>query len=406
MNENQKRLIVTGVNYRSTTVSEREAFQINKNDLSNALSTLCKINEVEGAVIVSTCNRLEFYMVLNDSTEPFKIIQRFYKEYSDSNPAVIGDKFYTHSEIDAANHLYRLLCGLDSMVFGEYQIQGQIKDAYSISCSEKRAEKILHKLFHAGFRTGKTVRSKTNIGAGKQSVSGIAFEIINDKIDKDKLLTIIGVNESTKIIAGKLHKSGFSKIQFVNRTLYKAEEVAAKYGAKALSLDQFVNSEDSSGFLLTCTGADGKILSAAQLDKIYKVSGLPDMIIDMAVPRDIDSEGLKEDTVIYDMESLKQYLVDQQLENQKDIPAAEKIIDDEVKLFEVWSESQRDESLAVFAEKIEFVRQQLLEESRWQFAEDEYQLLEKFSRSLVHRTKAVFNQSVKSNGNKKENVEG
>lgn len=400
MNNNHSHLLIIGINYRTTTISEREKFQINKKELSEALKTLCAIKDVEGAVIISTCNRLEFYLVLKNSAQPFDIIKNFYKIYNNSDPSLIKDKFYSYSEIDVAKHLYRVLCGLESMVFGEYQILGQIKDAYSIACSEGSADKILHKLFHAGFRTGKNVRSKTKIGAGKQSVSGVAFEIINDKMNNDDLITIIGINESTKIIADKLHSSGFSKIQIVNRTIYKAEELAGKYNVKALSLDQFLNKPDSSRCLLTCTGAAGIILSSDQLREIYKDSRLPELIIDMAVPRDVDPSIISSETLLYDMESLKQYLNVQRVENEQDLPAAEKIIEDEVKLFEVWSESQKDESLAAFAEKIEMMRQQLLEESRWQFAEDEYKSLEKFSRSLVHRTKAVFNQSVKSNGKK------
>ena len=364
MKNNQSHLIAAGINYRNTSVREREAFQINKKDLPAALKSLCSIKEVEGAVIVSTCNRLEFYMVLNSPTGSFQIIQKFYKKYNSANPSVIKDKFYTYSELDAARHLFKVICGIDSMVFGEYQIQGQIKDAYSISCSEKSAEKILHKLFHAGFRTGKTVRRQTQIGAGKQSVGGVAFEIINDRIDKDKLITIIGVNENTKIIAEKLSGQGYSSLQFVNRTLYKAEELSAKYNAKATSLDKFINGSDNSGCILTCTGAEGKIFTSRELKSIYKKSGLPELIIDMAVPRDVDPAGLDGAVELYDMERLKEYLDKQNKAHEMDLPAAEKIIDDEVKLFEVWSESQKDENLGALAEKIEMIRQQLLEESR------------------------------------------
>jgi glutamyl-tRNA reductase len=404
MNNNHNRLLVIGINYRTTTISEREKFQINKKELSGALGTITAIKDVEGAVIISTCNRLEFYLVLNISAEPFEIIRNFYKKYNNSDPSIIKDRFYIYSEIEVAKHLYRVLSGLESMVFGEYQILGQIKDAYSIACTEKSAEKILHKLFHAGFRTGKNVRSKTKIGAGKQSVSGVAFEIISNRIKNNELITIIGINESTKIIADKLHCSGYSKIQFVNRTIYKAEELAGKYNSYAVSLEDYINKSDTSRCILTCTGAAGSILSANQLNEIYGESGLPELIVDMAVPRDIDPAGLSAETELYDMESLKKYLINQRIENEQEIPLAEKIIDDEVKLFEVWSESQKDESLSVFAEKIEMIRQQLLEENRWQFAEDEYQSLEKFSRSLVHRAKAVFNQAVKSNGEKVKKV--
>ncbi len=235
-------------------------------------------------------------------------------------------------------------------------MQGQIKEAYSLACSQKSADKILHKLFHAAFRVGKNVRSKTKIGSGKQSLSGVAFQIIKEKLKKEDVITIVGVNQNTKIIAELLSNAGFSHLIFVNRTLYKAEELAEKYNGLAFSLDRIQEPLISSKCVFTCTGSADYILSFEIINATYNKSRCPSLLIDMAVPRDINTNEIIKDIEIIDLEGLKKYLEVQKTEIESDIPLAQKIISDEVNIFEVWNEFQKDDYLGVFAEKIESIR--------------------------------------------------
>jgi len=402
MNCENLNLFVIGINHKSSTISEREIFQINKNEVSSSLNYFKLRKEVEGVVIISTCNRLEFYLVLNQNIDPFTIIKDFYVDKNQIDAESKRGSFYLSQKSDVARHLFRIVSGLESVVLGEYQIQGQIKDAYSVACSEKSADKILHKLFHAALRTGKRVRTHTKIGSGKQSLSGVAYQLINEIIKKEDAITIVGVNENTKIIAEKLTQSGFTNLYFVNRTLYKAAELAEKYSGTAFSLDRFEEPLAISKCLFACTGSQEFIITSNQLNKIYDETNCPELIIDMAIPRDVDTKGINEAIKIFNLEGLKIYLEKQRDNISSDLSIAEKIIEDEADIFEVWNEAQKDDVFAPLAEKIELMRQQLLDETNAQFSQEEYQLLDKFSRSLVHRLKAIVNQVLKTNANQKK----
>jgi glutamyl-tRNA reductase len=402
MDSETLQLFAVGINYKTSTISDREKFQINRKEISGALNYFQSKDEVEGIVIVSTCNRLEFYLVLKQNVNPFTVVNSFYFEKRRVEIKEKQNLFYSYSEAEVAKHLFKVITGLDSMLLGEYQVQGQIKEAYSIACSQKSADKILHKLFHAAFRVGKNVRSKTKIGSGKQSLSGVAFQIIKEKLKREDVVTIVGVNQNTKIIAELLFNAGFSHLIFVNRTLYKAEELAEKYNGLAFSLDRIQEPLISSKCVFTCTGSADYILTSGVINIAYNKSHCPCLLIDMAIPRDINTDRINKDIEIIDLEVLKKYLEVQKTDIEADMPLAQKIISDEANIFEVWNESRKDDYLGVFAEKIESIRLQFLDETKLQVSEEELHLLDKFSRSLLHRMKSTITQTVLLNNELQE----
>ena len=396
MNKEISKLVVIGVSHKTSTLEEREKFQINKKDMPGALLSIVSINGVEGVVILSTCNRLEFYLTINPEVEPFSIINHFYRRKGITETPVNEKIFYLCNGISAAKHLFKVTAGLDSMLIGEYQIQGQVKDAYSIACSQNTADKILHKLFHSAFRVGKAVRTKTQFGSCNQTLSGVAFKIIKEKLKKEDAITIVGVNQNTKIIAEKLTQAGFLHLLFVNRKLYKAEEMADKYNGLAFSLDDIEEPLISSKCVFTCTGAPGFIIDAELINKVYSKNKQPKLLIDMAAPRDINTKGLKNDVEIIDLEGLKKYMEKEKEETAFAIPEAEKIIMGETCVFEAWNESQKDETICLLDEKMELARLQLLDEMSLQSSVSELEILDKFSKSLSHRMKTVFTQTIKT----------
>ena len=398
------KIAVIGINHKTSTISEREKFQLDRKRIRRALGYFNSMQQVEGIVIVSTCNRLEFYFSLNQNADVFSGITDFYFEEKIIDKPLNKYLFYEFNGLEAIKHLFRVTTGLDSMLLGEYQVQGQIKDAYSIACSEKTTDKILHKLFHAAFRVGKTIRTKTKIGSGNQSLSGIAFNIMKEKLEKDAAITIVGVNQNTKIIADKLNKAGYSNLFFVNRTLHKAQELASKFKGTAFSLDKIEEPIINSSCVFSCTGAPGFIIPSKLINKIYSSSGLIKLIIDMAVPRDIESNGIINKIELIDLEGLKNYLEKQKKEIFADLPEAEKIISNEAEIFEAWSESQNDERMVLLNEQMETIRVQLLNETSIRISEEEFELLEKYSRSLVHRIKSLLIQSLTMQDNKQRDL--
>jgi glutamyl-tRNA reductase len=401
MKEERLKLTLIGISHKTSSISDLELFQLNKNETGNALRYLKSLAGVEGVAIISTCNRVEFYLSTNKNTDPFSLIGTYYENKIGINTSQRKDIFYSYYDTEAAKHLFKIICGLDSMVLGEYQIQGQIKEAYSVACSIKTADKILHRLFHAAFRVGKNIRSKTKIGSGKQSVSGVAFQILSEKLSKNDTIALIGVNQNTKIIAKKLSDSGFSNLIFVNRTLYKAEKLAEQYSGKAYELEKIENAILNANCIFSCTGAPGYIVHSDLIRRIYKKIKHPALIIDIALPRDIETEGIPGEIQVFDLEGLKLYLKNLEKEIALDMPFAIKIINDEIKLFEAWSESQNDETIAYFDQKFESLRLQFMDETSEELSEEEYQMLDKFSRSFLHRIKSTIHQIIKTNKSQK-----
>jgi len=390
MDINGFKLALVGISYKTADVEARESLQIQRKLIPDALKIIRSMDGVEGVLIVSTCNRLEFYLVIDKRSKAFNIIGQYYLEQQDIDINVARKFFYMMEGDKVTNHLFRVISGLDSLVVGEYQIQGQIRDAYSMACEYKTVEKILHKLFHAAFRTGKNVRSQTSFGQSKQSVSGVAAEIIIQSVDKDSNICIIGVNENTKIMASSLAKAGFSNFHFVNRTLYKAEMMASDYGGKASGLDSLPELLPGIDVIYTSTGAPGFIIDPSLLKGLATLDECPELIIDMAVPRDIDTDGLPPHIKCLNLNDLEKYLSKLRQKISSDIPLAEKIIKSELDLFKAWTEAQGSGMLEGYSEKFEAIRQQLLEENAGLITGESLKELDKITRRLVHRLQSEF----------------
>jgi glutamyl-tRNA reductase len=191
------------------------------------------------------------------------------------------------------------------------------------------------------------------------------------------------------------------KLVFINRTLYKAEQLADKYSGQAYDLENIEGAISNANCIFSCTGAPGYIVHSDLLNRIYRESNHPNLIIDIAVPRDIETKGIPRGIRVFDLEGLKIYLKNQEKEIALDLPIAIKIISDEIKLFEAWSESQCDEAIAYYDEKFESLRLQFLDETSEELSQEEYQMLDKFSRSFLHRIKSTIHQVVKTNKSKK-----
>lgn len=397
MNKKVNYLVSIGISHKTSTISEREKFQIDKKEIHSALQYFKSMSEVGGTIIVSTCNRLEFYFTLTEETDPYSIIYDYYRSRGIKLTTESQKKFYVCDAKKTPAHLFEVITGLDSIVLGEYQIQGQIKDAYSVACSEKTVDKTLHKLFHTAFRTGKEVRTQTQIGSGNQSFSGVAFKAIKEHISCDETITIVGVNQNSRIIGEELCHSGYNNLIFVNRTLKKAVDLAEKYGGIAVGLDKIEDALMVSSCIFSCTGAPGYILTADSVRSVYSRTQKLHLAIDMAVPHDIESDGLPEEIQLVDLDGLQKYLDRQNEVITADIPKAKKIIFDEANLFQAWNKSQHDENIFIIEEKVEAIRLQLLNETKPKLSEKESELLDKFSRSLVHRMKSVINETVRTN---------
>ncbi|MFH2056967.1 MAG: hypothetical protein ABIJ61_13495, partial [bacterium] len=178
------RLVLCGINYKQSSVEEREPLQLSNEDLAEAQALFSSLPGVLESIIVSTCNRIEFYFVCQVDYSPWQTVQTFYRRLRDLDIASLRPKFYVESGRQVAAHLFHVAAGIDSMVLGENQIVGQLRDAYSSSCAVKSSGKIIHRLFHQAFRAGKLVRSETEMGKGACSVASAAMGLLQEKLAK------------------------------------------------------------------------------------------------------------------------------------------------------------------------------------------------------------------------------
>lgn len=386
----RENLLVCGISHHSASLAEREQLQVNRHELPKALKTFMSIQGVTEVAILSTCNRFEIYFCTTKNDRAIDILYRFYRKFRKLDIRPLEHLFYTKHASSVVRHLCRVASAMDSLVLGETQIIGQVRQAYSLACSLKTPGKILHKAFHAAFRAGKAVRSETAIGEGQRSVAGEAVAILREKVPPEAIILIIGVNQNTKLAAKCLYGAGYHNLMFANRTKYKAEKLAAQFDAEGCSLDGIQGKLNQCQVLISCTGAPDYIISADQVAKRLEIKDGSFFIVDMAVPRDVDTTGISDKNLqVIDLQDLKNYLELQNLQRKAQFPLAEQLIEREVNMFQAWLESCEDPMLSNIAEEFEQIRQKKLAELTIDLPPEEQRKMDDFSRKLVRQMLSV-----------------
>ncbi len=329
-------ICVLGVNHRTAPVDVREKLSFEEEKLGDYLKDLLSLKHVDEGLILSTCNRVEVYFVTDNIPEGKKEVENFilrgrneWKKY-----------LYFYHGKDAVIHLFSVASGLDSMVLGEPQILGQVKDAYRIASKYKTTSTILNKLFHWAFRSAKEVRRRTRIGESAVSVSYAAFELAKDIFDTfdDKTLLMIGAGEMVELALRYFTSRGVGKVYITNRTYKRAEELAKDYGGEPIPFDIFKDFLQKMDIILTCTGSLRPILNKKDIEKALKIrKGKPMFIIDIAVPRDVDPSVKDLDGVfLFDIDDLKDVVEKNILERKKEAEAGRIIVEEEADKFISW----------------------------------------------------------------------
>jgi glutamyl-tRNA reductase len=383
-------LAVCGINHRTASIEERAPLALGHDEIPTAHLELANFDNVYEAVAISTCNRVEFYLVLKTGVEPFNVVKNFYRNFRKLDISHLEPKCYTKKELLAVEHLFKVAGGLDSMVLGESQIFGQIKESYSSACMIKTAGKIIHRLFHLSFRTGKLIRSQTSLTEGASSVSGAAISLLKNQINGNKEIPIlfIGVNQMIHIAATALHKSGYSNFMFANRTQSKAVEMAEKYGGSGHAMSDLDKLLESSEVVVTCTGSPEPFLDESNLVPAVENRNRRKMVVmDMAIPRDtVPLPDHKDMIKIFDLEDVDFYLKETQRSREDAIPQAEEIINRKLSEFGYWYEHAKSEPLVMRVEhELERIRREELSEITRKLDDETTKKIEEFSKRLIDR---------------------
>lgn len=335
-------IVTLGLNHTTAPVSLRERIAFPAEQLKNALRELIRQTPTEEAAILSTCNRTELYCGTSFAS-PRPIID-WLTAHHHLRREEITPYLYTHSDSGTIRHMFRVACGLDSLILGESQILGQMKTAYQTASEAGTLGKHLGKLFQHTFATAKKVRSDTAIGASPVSVAFAAVRLAQRIFDdlSEQTALLIGAGETIELTARHLHEQGVGAIIIANRTYDKAHALAAQFNGFAIALPELPRHLARADILITSTASPLPILGKGSVESAIKArKHKPMFMVDLAVPRDIEPEVEQlPDVYLYTVDDLRNVVAENLRSRQEAAQQAEEIIDQEVEHFLGWLRAQ------------------------------------------------------------------
>jgi glutamyl-tRNA reductase len=356
-----------GVNHRTAPVEVRERFAIPEARLSEALNCLCKYPGISEGLIISTCNRVEFLAHAENGTDAD--LRGFIRQYFGVEPEKVEKHLYEFRDDEAVRHIFRVASSLDSMIVGEPQILGQVKEAYTAARAVGALNSHLEALVTRAFAVAKRVRNETQIGTSAVSVASVAVELAKKIFGSlnGKTVYLVGAGKMSELAARHLLAHGAEKILVANRTLQKAADMADAFGGEAIPFDQLYDTVDRADIVISSTGAPHFIFRREHGEAfLHRRKNRPMFFIDIAVPRDIDPAMNELDGIfVYDIDDLQQVSTRHVADRRKEADRAEAIVSEEVRRFQ-----ERLKTLSVvptivsLQEHMENIRQAEIERAR------------------------------------------
>ena len=345
MPSNTSGLIILGINHKTAPLDLRERVAFTPQSLPEALLSLHQVESVEEAAIVSTCNRTELYCSVNTSvkTKNDHPVISWLSQFHSMDSSTLSEHLYLHDHKNSIRHAMEVASGLDSMVLGEPQISGQMKDAYAMANKQGTLGPLLGKLFQHAFAVAKQVRTDTSIGSSPVSVAFAAVSLARQIFSElsESTVLLIGAGETIELTARHLHSQKIKNMIVANRSLENAENLAREYNAEAIRLQHIGDHLHRADIVIASTASPLPVLGKGTVERALKVrKHEPMFMVDLAVPRDIEPEVSKlDDVYLYTVDDLQE-VIDENLESRvKAAEQAHEIIDDEVKHFINWQHS-------------------------------------------------------------------
>jgi glutamyl-tRNA reductase len=333
-------IVLLGINHDTAPVSLRECIAFSKEESALAVQTLHRTSCIDEVLLFSTCNRVEVLLTTENITQAVAETKKFIAGFNKIQIEKFEDFFYLYEADEAIRHVFRVAASLDSLVVGEPQILGQIKEAYRTATDMDTSGVILNRLLHRAFFVAKRVRSETGIGDRAVSISYAAVELgkkIFGNLENKKVL-LIGAGEMAEIAVEHLIRNRADEILVANRTFESGVELADAFGGKAIRFEEIAESLKQVDIIISSTGSPDFVLDRQQVKAVIrKRRNRPLFFIDIAVPRDIDPEiNRLANCYVYDIDDLKD-IIDENIEDRKkEAVKAERIVDEAVIKFRQW----------------------------------------------------------------------
>lgn len=333
-------IIVLGLSHKTAPIEVREKISFPATEQAAHLDRLLMYPSVAEAAILSTCNRTELYAVVDDPDRGRDELASYLVEFSGYTRAELDKHLYSSTLDAAVHHLFRVVSSLDSMVLGEAQIQGQIKECYSVALEADSTGVIFNKLFANAIRVGKRARSETAIGESALSISSVAVELAMNVFEdmRGRTVLIIGAGEMSELTAQALKDKGVTAIVVANRTFERAEEFARKFGGRPARFTDFPAEMRGADIVISSTGAAGFVLTKEMMANVMRERRhRPIFLVDIAVPRDIapDVDSLS-GVFLYNIDDLQAVIAANLADREREAEKVEAIIETEVESFAAW----------------------------------------------------------------------
>ena len=399
-------LLLVGISHRTAPVDLRERVDFQARGVAGALGALAARGSTREAVVVSTCNRAELYVACEEAVATRADLVKFLSDFNGVASAEIAPHVYDVTDLEVARHLFRVAAGLDSLVVGEPQVLGQVKDAHTVATDAHTAGPMLNRLFHASFAVGKRVRTETGLGSGAVSVSFAAVALAR-KIFGDiagRTVAVIGAGEMGKLTALHMKSQGVQHVTIISRTMAHAARTAeAIGGASAAPWDDMDAVLSASDIVITATGASAPVLTKAHIESVMRPRrNRPLFIIDIAMPRDVEAAaGEIEQVFLYNIDDLQATVRENLARRASEVSRAQVIVEEEVDKFAAWFRSrgaiptvvalrQRFEAIRrAELERLEFKLSALPPEARARVDEITHLIVEKLLLTPTEQLKAL-----------------
>ncbi|WP_273850962.1 glutamyl-tRNA reductase [Guptibacillus spartinae] len=386
-------ILVVGLNHKTAPVEIREKLSFQENDLPEALDKLRHSKSILEAVILSTCNRTELYVVADQLHTGRYYSKAFLSEWFGIDKDEFSPYLVIRENDAATEHLYRVAAGLDSLVIGETQILGQVRDAFLLAQGSDTTGTIFNQLFKQAITLAKRSHSETEIGENAVSVSYAAVELAKKIFGglQNKHVVILGAGKMGELTAKNLQSNGVDQVTVVNRTLEKATELASRFKGQARSMDEVEIALSDADILISSTGSKNYVLTEENVKPLLKKRrGRPLFMVDIAVPRDLDPSLNNMDSVfLYDIDDLEGIVETNIAERKKEAEKIELMIEEDLVLFREWLNTLgvvpmitalRTKALSIQAETMKSIERKLPD-----LTDRERKVLSKHTKSIVNQ---------------------
>ncbi len=386
-------LIVIGLNHNTAPIKIRERLAFPEDRIEDALNKVHILPSVKENMIVSTCNRVEVYAAAREAEKAIHDLKDFLSQYHGISLKEFEKSLYTHVGEEAVKHIFRVASSLDSMVLGEPQILGQMKDAYDFSQQVKTSSIILHRLLHRAFHVAKRVRTETKIAISAVSISSVAVELaerIFGTLEKRTVL-LIGAGEMCELAARHLVSGGIERILVTNRTYERAVSLAQEFRGEAIPFEDMALGLKKTDIVISATNSTQYLIGHDQITKVMKDRRQkPIFFIDIADPRDIEPKvGDIGNVYLYNIDDLQKVANENIKDREKEAQRAETIVEDEVVKFVNWYRSlDVTPTIVALRKKFEEIRKKELEKTLSLHPD----LSDKEKKSLEALTSAIINK--------------